>query len=74
MTWCTKIISNLLQGWLDLWNLQNGDRHGRDSTHTKAKALKAQAIREWNNYMSLKDRCSKNMNGYLRFPCRFGVQ
>ena len=44
-TWATTVIQTILTGWLDLWQLRNGDRHGRDKT-TKAQAAKAQAVRE----------------------------
>jgi hypothetical protein len=44
-TWATKIIQELLQAWLDIWTLRNGDRHGRDK-QTRTQAAKAQAIRE----------------------------
>jgi hypothetical protein len=67
MTWCTKIISTLLQGWLDLWNLRNGDRHGRD-THTKAQALKAQAIREMEQLYELKGQVLPEHEWLLEVP------
>ena len=44
-TWATTVIQSILTGWLDLWNLRNGDRHGRDNT-TRAQAEKVQAVRE----------------------------
>ncbi len=52
-TWGTKIISALLQGWLDIWNLRNGDRHGRDA-QSRHQAETAQAIRELEQLYELK--------------------
>ena len=53
-TWATTIIQAILQGWLDLWHIRNGDRHGRDS-QSKAQAAKAQAIRELEQLYELKE-------------------
>jgi hypothetical protein len=44
-TWSTAITHTILQHWLDLWNIRNTDRHGRD-WQSKQVAAKAQVLRE----------------------------
>ena len=45
MTWTATIAETLLRGWLDLWELRNADRHGRDA-RSKAEAIRQQTLRE----------------------------
>ena len=45
MTWTATIAETLLRGWLDLWELRNDDRHGRDA-QSKAEAIRQQTLRE----------------------------
>jgi hypothetical protein len=41
----TAVIDTIFKEWNTLWDLHNGDRHGRD-TKTKMQADEQQAIRE----------------------------
>jgi len=44
-TWMTNLIDVIFTEWNKLWDLRNGDRHGRD-TQSQQQALERQAIRE----------------------------
>ena len=44
-TWSIKVAQTILEGWLELWQSRNLDRHGRDS-QSKAQLDKDQAVRE----------------------------
>ena len=54
LTWATEIISAILSQWWDLWELRNGDRHGRDR-RSQQQAETRQAIRELYQLYDLKD-------------------
>ena len=43
--WTSQMATLLLRAWLDLWELRNQDRHGKDAA-LKAKAKKEQTLRE----------------------------
>ena len=66
-TWLTTVIQKILQGWLDLWDLRNGERHGRDR-QTKAQADRAQAVRELELLYTLKDAIMPRHNWILEVP------
>jgi len=57
-TWVTGFIDVLFQQWWILWEMRNGDRHGRD-LQTKHQATARQTIRELhlfhNKYSSMVD-------------------
>ena len=53
-TWTTDVVSTIFEQWLNLWNLRNTDRHGRDQA-SKAQAENLQAIRELYQLYDLKD-------------------
>ncbi len=44
-TWTITMAQTILEGWLDLWECRNGERHGRDA-QTRAEAQRQQALRE----------------------------
>ena len=67
MTWATDVIQLILESWLQLWELRNGDRHGRDS-QTKAQARRDQAIRELEMAYAFKDQIMPRHNWILSVP------
>ena len=66
-TWATTIISEILTGWLELWHLRNGDRHGRDA-QSKQQAAKAQALRELEQLYDLKGGVSPDLEWIFDTP------
>ena len=67
MTWATDVIQLILESWLQVWDLRNGDRHGRDA-QTKAQARRAQAIRELELAYEYKDLILAHHNWILGVP------
>ena len=67
LTWATDVIQLILESWLQLWELRNGDRHGRD-VQTKAQAKRAQAIRELELAYEYKDHILVRHNWILSVP------
>ena len=67
MTWATDVIQLTLENWLEVWNIRNGDRHGRD-TLTKAQAKREQAIRELELAYAYKDQTLPQHNWILSVP------
>ena len=66
-TWATDIAQLLLEGWLELWQLRNDDRHGRD-VQTKAQAQCTQALRELKLAYEFKEKILTHHNWILDTP------
>ena len=66
-TWATGVVRFILKGWLALWKLRNGDRHGTDA-QTRHRAAKAQAIREMELLYTLKGETLPRHNWILETP------
>ena len=45
LSWLTGLIDVIFKQWWELWELRNGDRHGRD-LQSKAQAVSRQAVRD----------------------------
>ena len=60
-------MQKVLQGWLELWELRNGDQHGRDH-QTRAQADKAQALHELEQLHSYKDQIEPRYAWILATP------
>ena len=45
LSWLTGLIDVIFKQWWELWELRNGDRHGRD-LQSKAQAVNRQAVRD----------------------------
>ena len=72
-TWATKVVAKLLEQWLDLWNLRNSDRHGRD-TKSKEDAAKRQSIRELCQLYEQKDNIPANYQWIFARPLETCLQ
>jgi hypothetical protein len=66
-TWTVNMIRTILKGWLEVWEIRNKDRHGRDRL-SKAQADRAQAIRELEQLYELKDQVLPQHNWILTTP------
>jgi hypothetical protein len=51
--WCRSAATHFLQRWLQLWQLRNNSRHGKDPV-AKSIALRAQVLRELTQLYSLR--------------------
>jgi len=54
MAWTTNVSSMIFHHWLDLWDLRNGERHGKKLAE-RSKLEKQQAVREVDLLYEYKD-------------------
>ena len=66
-TWTTTVIDFIFTHWFKLWELRNGDRHGRDS-QTRAQAKNAEAIRELEQLYDKQDRVGIELQWLFTMP------
>ena len=67
ITWAASVCKWMLQSWLELWSIRNGERHGRDAL-TRAEARRQQVLRELEIAHSYKDDIMPHHNWILDKP------
>lgn len=72
-TWATNVVTLLLQQWLNLWSLRNGDRHGRDF-QTRSLAQKLQARYEIHQLYQIQDQIPEDHQFIFRHPLETCLQ
>ena len=68
VTWATSVSKWMLLSWLELWNIRNGARHGKDRA-TRTEAIRQQVIREVElAYSKYKDQVQPRHDFILETP------
>jgi hypothetical protein len=68
-SWMTTVIDTIFKEWNTLWDLRNGDRHGRDTKTKMQAADERQAIRECTQlYEKHKDTVTADLQYLFAIP------
>ena len=67
MTWATKILGFLLEGWLKAWEERNLDRHGRDAA-TKSQIATAKIHSELAHLYSFRNEVPQDLQWLFSTP------